>query len=259
MSDETTSYGALPPAGWYADPADSGVLRWWDGRAWSEHRADAPAAQVPTRGPGTLGSGFPALAATLFWLIVVQLAAYVVMVGLYVWGLVGPYDGLVPWDESPLWFDVVEGFAGLAAALPFFVSIVLWCIWQYRLARATLPGAIRRSPGMHAGSWFIPFVMVWFPFQNMRDLWAVHIHRPTNGLLGFWWTLWLLTNLTGTGIMRVMLGRIELTFQGYNVLSLVDAVLWIATCTLALVIVQRLSAAAAARGNHQGPQTVEGA
>jgi len=32
------------PAGWYADPAGSGRLRWWDGTRWTDHLADAPAA-----------------------------------------------------------------------------------------------------------------------------------------------------------------------------------------------------------------------
>jgi hypothetical protein len=32
------------PAGWYADPAGSDRLRWWDGTRWTDHLADAPAA-----------------------------------------------------------------------------------------------------------------------------------------------------------------------------------------------------------------------
>jgi len=36
----------LPPAGWYADPAGPGRLRWWDGRQWSEQVA-VPNVAVP--------------------------------------------------------------------------------------------------------------------------------------------------------------------------------------------------------------------
>lgn len=36
----------LPPAGWFPDPERPGMLRWWDGAQWTEHRTDDPA--VPT-------------------------------------------------------------------------------------------------------------------------------------------------------------------------------------------------------------------
>jgi hypothetical protein len=32
------------PAGWYADPAGSDRLRWWDGTRWTDHLTDAPTA-----------------------------------------------------------------------------------------------------------------------------------------------------------------------------------------------------------------------
>ena len=42
------------PAAWYADPAGSGGLRWWDGIAWSEHvrtQEAPPAPAVPAYQP----------------------------------------------------------------------------------------------------------------------------------------------------------------------------------------------------------------
>jgi len=40
------------PAGWYADPAGSDRLRWWDGTRWTDHLADAPAAAASTASTG---------------------------------------------------------------------------------------------------------------------------------------------------------------------------------------------------------------
>jgi len=30
------------PAGWYDDPADRRLVRWWNGIAWTEHTAEKP-------------------------------------------------------------------------------------------------------------------------------------------------------------------------------------------------------------------------
>lgn len=39
-----SSAPAHPVADWYPDPMSPGVLRYWDGSAWTDHRAPAPAA-----------------------------------------------------------------------------------------------------------------------------------------------------------------------------------------------------------------------
>ena len=38
--------GPGAPAGWYPDPDAAGMLRWWDGRAWTENRTPIPSSTV---------------------------------------------------------------------------------------------------------------------------------------------------------------------------------------------------------------------
>src|SRR5204863_8572201 len=53
-----------PAAGWYADPAGSSALRWWDGGGWtSALRQPVPATQ-PVAEPPPFGAPRPAPAAT---------------------------------------------------------------------------------------------------------------------------------------------------------------------------------------------------
>ena len=47
----------LPPSGWYVDPGDESVLRYWDGARWTEHTMPQPA---PTPGPAPTAAAEPA-------------------------------------------------------------------------------------------------------------------------------------------------------------------------------------------------------
>ena len=59
---ESPNVSDLPPADWYTDPEDESQYRYWDGSAWTEHRAprhtdhaeDPDAAPDGMRGPGQL-------------------------------------------------------------------------------------------------------------------------------------------------------------------------------------------------------------
>jgi Protein of unknown function (DUF2510) len=47
----------LPPQGWYPDPNQPGLLRWWDGRVWTEQTQPSTAGPLPGVGVGVGGSG----------------------------------------------------------------------------------------------------------------------------------------------------------------------------------------------------------
>ncbi len=40
--------GASP--GWYYDPADEAIYRWFDGESWTEHRSDIFSSEPPVEG-----------------------------------------------------------------------------------------------------------------------------------------------------------------------------------------------------------------
>ncbi|WP_309073994.1 DUF2510 domain-containing protein [Paenarthrobacter sp.] len=42
--------GSTTPSGWYPDPWDPRLVRWWDGRAWTAHQAPAQF-QAPVQAP----------------------------------------------------------------------------------------------------------------------------------------------------------------------------------------------------------------
>jgi hypothetical protein len=51
-AQQVAGSGPVPPAGWYADPGNPFLYRWWDGAAWTQHTAPANGQPV---GPPPLG------------------------------------------------------------------------------------------------------------------------------------------------------------------------------------------------------------
>lgn len=91
-------------------------------------------------------------------------------------------------------YDQTTVLVSILSSIAFIVTGVLWAIWQYRAAKQVV-GRTRRSPGWHAGSWFIPIVSFWYPYQNISDLWrAVGLSRPSWQIA--WWLLFLGSNFS---------------------------------------------------------------
>jgi hypothetical protein len=83
-------------------------------------------------------------------------------------------------------------------------TVVVFLIWFY-LARknAGLSGwRQRRAPGWAIGSWFLPPVFFWFPYQIMADIWRAGRPPELRGgirnaaLPALWWTSWTLAWVT---------------------------------------------------------------
>jgi hypothetical protein len=80
---------------------------------------------------------------------------------------------------------------GLASTIVGIVTIILYCIWQYRVhsnARV-FSSQIRFTPGWGVGYWFIPIINFFRPYQVMRAIDAATPadDRPIANMIGVWW------------------------------------------------------------------------
>ncbi len=166
------------PAGWYPDPLGTGPPRWWDGQRWTVQAAPAPVRPVlppyqvgPVRYRPPLSAGW------------VQLSV-AVRVGVGLSGVLALNDAVSSVWELLTARQVTVGdnlgiapllteLLGSVGSLLSLVTGILWLIWQYQLANSAAVDRrqVRRSPEWHVASWVVPIVALWFPLQDIRDLW----------------------------------------------------------------------------------------
>ena len=91
-------------------------------------------------------------------------------------------------------------YAGeLLTSLSLLAGFVTGSMWLHRARRNAEvmepSGVHRRRAGWAWGGWVTPVVALWFPFQVVRDVRRALTPLSTAGLVGFWWTLFLVSEV----------------------------------------------------------------
>jgi hypothetical protein len=126
--------------------------------------------------------------------------------------------------------------------------IVVGC-WIYRTnANAHLfSSAMSITPGWSIGWFFVPFANLVMPFRGVKETWdeshdfAGRQQDKATPLLGWWWGLWLATNIASN--VANLLGRNPSTLQGEAVFNLVSAVLSVGAGVTLIQLIRRLNRA----------------
>jgi hypothetical protein len=190
-------------SGWYPDPRAPGLLRWWDGSAWTGHvQPVSPSTYAFLPDPDAdLGEVLKAGRAAGLALLVSAGLSGVMMLGMaalvpeavrlvrdfltQVQTAAAAGSGTVPFPVTPGW---MIGFQAVlsAADLAQFVVIILEVIWVYRattfVRRTGRPTQL--APGWAVAGFFVPVVNFWFPYVAVRDLLR---GSPAVRLVGWWW------------------------------------------------------------------------
>lgn len=223
------------PAGWYPAPDGSPAKWWWDGTQWVQPQSTGP--------DPTATSAIARLATATQVLLIVYGVVTVATVGVETFGISASTSFLDGNDAdiAPLeLYDQLTAVVSILSSAAAIATGVLWAIWQYRVAKQVV-GLTRRTPGWHAGSWFIPVVSLWFPYENISDLWrAIGRTRPSWQIV--WWLLWIASNGVVQASSRLYLAAEDL--EGIRVamwLSLAGAILVLAAAPFALLILRGIT------------------
>jgi len=194
----------------------------------------APAAVRPLRGIGTTTRILIAVYAAFSLVTILTDGWGIVTLDAYASGSVG-VDALNAYDRISVPLNLISVGVLIAAG-------ICWAVWQYRAAASVPPGSLRRRPGWHASSWFVPVVSLFFPFQNISDLARSCRAELGSGLSGTWWTLWLAANLVSSIASQATVASKSIpALTGALAGSMLSELLVIGAAFFAWIIVARIT------------------
>ena len=127
------------------------------------------------------------------------------------------YGELISHEEAAN-YDIRERVIAFLYMIVFIISAITFIMW-FRRAYFNLHLKIRPllfSEGWAAGSWFVPIICLFRPYQIMKELFSeteAFLKRKnveTDDIfavnrLGLWWALWIITNLVAQFTTRYTL------------------------------------------------------
>ena len=219
MSDQQSGYPGAPP-GWYADPAGGPGQRWWDGYSWSDALVTRTEAPTP---PWSVASDRLASATTTGLVMNESAMVNIARIAVAVPALHYLVDVIVELANASQFRAAGRQLTAMYRAMehnkpvPAFhentslgslsdvvllmtlISVIVACVWQHRAASAGralgLPST--HSPAWGVGSWFVPVVNLWMPYQAIRD--CLPPDDPNRTLVLRWWLILMGAWITALG------------------------------------------------------------
>jgi hypothetical protein len=146
---------------------------------------------------------------------------------------------------------MLAGVTGLGLFVAMIACVILVGRWTYRVnANAhALSKDLTITPGWAVGWHFVPIANLFKPFQAMKEAWLASHYRgawhgePASALLGWWWGLWIVTNILSNVSLRMQMQSPELISDAVFTIDFIAAVLNVPLCLVLIRMMKQLSAA----------------
>lgn len=114
-------------------------------------------------------------------------------------------------DGQPSILIRAMAMAGSLEISLFWITVVIFLIWVYRAYKNLIglgADGLSSSPGWAVGSWFVPVVNIFKPYQIMQEIWTnsdpdyeeefgfLSEQGAGTSLVGYWWGTYLVSNVT---------------------------------------------------------------
>ena len=143
--------------------------------------------------------------------------------------------------------DLRLRIVSIAQIAIFIATVVVFSRWIYVAhANKWSLGAtgMRFTPGWAIGSFFVPIINLYMPYQAMKELWLVSAdplqwqHQRRSAILPWWWLFWLVSGILGQASLRMSLRAEALAdYIAANIIAGLTSVSGIALASLALALV----------------------
>ncbi len=114
--------------------------------------------------------------------------------------------------------DTIVEIIGIIYLIAYIISGVTFILW-FRRAYFNLHlrvNHLSQTEGWAAGSWFVPIVSLYRPYQIMKELYhetrkllskkgLIINENISTDILGWWWTLWIINSVIGQFAFRYSL------------------------------------------------------
>lgn len=184
--------------------------------------------------------------------------AVAAVVAAALWALTDVVEGVTAWSAGDTYAQAARDRVPVENILTAYdVTASLWlllvpvayvsgCLLLWRLRKnaellSCLPHT--RSAGWVWAGWVVPFVLLWFPYQVVRDIKDATAPYARATVINWWWTLWLLSYATtsvASQLTPVSGMASESSAQALGAVETADAFLTVVGCTLWCLLLLRI-------------------
>ena len=146
--------------------------------------------------------------------------------------------------------DILSGIISLGISITTIVLFIRWFRRAYYNLHSIQSSEVSFQEGWAAGAWFIPFLNLVRPYQIMREIWTgtqrAMPHRYPDilpaTLVGSWWALYLIMNITANISLRMAMGVEDIDdLINVAIASIIVEIITIPAAIIAIQVVKKIS------------------
>jgi hypothetical protein len=141
------------------------------------------------------------------------------------------------------------GVLGLATIAVYIATVVVFLMWLYRVSNnvAAFGATTQHSSGWAVGSFFVPIMNLFVPYQAVRDIWKKSEPNATDafsygvsppGFFPAWWGFWIASNISSNAYFRMTMA--EAPIEASSMVGILSEILSIAAAFFAIKVVREI-------------------